>query len=207
MQRKSIMSDDGGQTPRAVWRVLQWLGPRMITPLHVSLYRLLGGRLVGGSSTLLLTTVGRRSGQPRTVTVGYLRDGGDVVMMDTNFARPAVPAWVFNLRAHPEAEVRLGRERYRARAEFLEGEERAGQWDRQVAAEPLVDQANDSLAERSLSSGCVGLRVLRNSNPRTLKSSACKGERTRAGRACQSVADPKLSSSITRASPGLVLGR
>ena len=119
--------------------MLQWLGPGIITPLHVSLYRLLGGRLVGGTSTLLLTTLGRRSGQPRTVTVGYLRDGDDVVMMDTNFAKPAVPAWVFNLRAHPEAEVRLGRERYQARAEFLEGEDRAGQWDRMVAADPGYD--------------------------------------------------------------------
>ena len=121
--------------------MLQWLGPRIITPLHVGLYRLLGGRLVGGTSTLLLTTVGRRSGQPRTVTVGYLRAGDGVVMMDTNFAKPAVPAWVFNLHAHPEAEVRLGRERYQARAEFLERADRSGQWDRQVAAEPLVNQA------------------------------------------------------------------
>ncbi len=127
------------EKPGPGWRMFQWLGPRIITPLHVRLYRLLGGRLVGGGSALL-TTVGRRSGQPRTVTVGYLRDGDDVIMMDTNFAKPAAPAWVLNLRAHPEAEVRLGRERYQARAEFLEGEERAGQWDRLVAADPLYAQ-------------------------------------------------------------------
>ena len=155
------MSEDGGQTPRSVWRMLQWLGPRVITRLHVSLYRLLGGRLVGGASTLLLTTVGRRSGQPRTVTVGYLRDGGDVIMMDTNFAKPAAPAWVLNLRAHPEAEVRLGRERYQAGAEFLEGEDRAGQWDRQVAAEPLVDQAQQ-LAGREIA--LIRLRRIKGSS-------------------------------------------
>ena len=129
--------------------MLQWLGPRVITRLHVSLYRLLGGRFVDGASTLLLTTVGRRSGQARTVTVGYLRDGDDVVMMDTNFAKPAVPAWLLNLRAHPEAKVRLGRERYQARAEFLEGDDRADQWARQVAAESLVDQAQQ-LAGRQI---------------------------------------------------------
>ena len=141
--------------------MLQLLGPRIITPLHVGLYRLLGGRGVGGTSTLLLTTVGRRSGEPRTVTVGYLRDGDDVVMMDTNFAKPAVPAWVLNLRAHPEAEVRLGRERFQARAEFLEGEDRAGQWDRQVAAEPLVEEAQ-RLAGREI--GLVRLRRLKGSS-------------------------------------------
>ncbi len=161
MREKSIMSEDGGRTPRRVWRMLQWLGPRIITPLHVRLYRLLGGRLVGGASTLLLTTVGRRSGQPRTVTVGYLRDGDDVVMMDTNFAKPAVPAWVLNLRAHPEVEVRLGPERYQARAEFLEGEDRAGQWDRQMAAEPLVDRAQQ-LAGREIT--LVRLRRIKGSS-------------------------------------------
>jgi deazaflavin-dependent oxidoreductase (nitroreductase family) len=130
--------------------MLQWLGPRIMTPLHVRLYRLLGGRLVGGASVLLLTTVGRRSDQPRTVTVGYLRDGEDVIMTDSNNAKPTVPAWVLNLRAHPEAEVRLGRERYQARAEFLEGEDRASQWDRLVAADPLYDRVQ-RLAGRELS--------------------------------------------------------
>ncbi len=129
--------------------MLQRLGPRIITPLHVRLYRLLGGWLVGGGS-LLLTTVGRRSGRPRTVIVGYLRDGEDVIVTDSNFTLPAVPSWVLNLRAHPEAEVRLGRERYQARAEFLEGEDRAGHWDRLVAADPMLDWVQ-RLAGRELS--------------------------------------------------------
>ena len=128
------------EKPGLAWRMLRWLGPRIITPLHVGLYRLLGGRLVFGGSALLLTTVGRRSGQPRTVTVGYLRDGDDVILADTNFSNPAVPAWVLNLRAHPEADVRRGRERYQARAAFLEGADRAGQWDRLVAGDQLYEQ-------------------------------------------------------------------
>ena len=141
--------------------MLQWLGPRIITPLHVRMYRLLGGRLVFGASVLLLTTVGRRSGQPRTVTMGYLRDGEDVIMADSNFANPAVPAWALNLRAHPDAEVRLGRERYKARAEFLEGEDRAGQWDRLVAADPLYDQIQ-RLAGRELA--VIRLRRIKGSS-------------------------------------------
>ena len=64
--------------------MFQWLGPTVITPLHVRVYRLLGGRLVGGGA-LLLTTVGRRSGRPRTVTVGHLRDGDDLIVTDSNF--------------------------------------------------------------------------------------------------------------------------
>ena len=132
------------EKPGLLWRMLlpmiQLLWPRVGTPLHVRWYRLLGGRLAGGGSSLLLTTVGRCSGQPRTVIVGHLRDGEDVIVADTNIVKPAVPAWVLNLRAHPEAEVQLGGERYQARAEFLEGEERTGHWDRLVAAEPIMDQ-------------------------------------------------------------------
>ena len=137
------------EKPGPVWRMFQWLGPRIITPLHVRVYRLLGGRLVGGGSALLLTTVGRRSGQPRAVTVGYLRDGDDVIVTGSNFAKPTHPAWMLNLRAHPEAGVRLGRERYQARAEFLKGEDRAGHWDQLVAADPLYAKVQ-RLAGREL---------------------------------------------------------
>ena len=119
-------------------RMFQLFGA-ILTPLLIRLYPLLEGRLVGGIG-MHLTTVGRRSGQPRTVIVGHKRDGEDVIVVGSNLAKPAVPAWVLNLRAHPEAEVRLGRERYQARAEFLEGEDRAGQWDRLVAADPTYDK-------------------------------------------------------------------
>ena len=110
---------------------------------------------------LLLTTVGRRSGQPRSVIVGYLREGEDVIVTDSNFTLPAVPSWVFNLRAHPEAEVRLGRERYQARAEFLKGEDRASQWDRLVAADPLYDRVQ-RLAGREIS--VIRLRRIKGSS-------------------------------------------
>ena len=139
MSQVSPQREKPGLLWRMLWRMFQWLWPRIITPLHVRLFRLLGGRLIGGAG-LLLTTVGRRSGQPRTVTMGYLRDGEDVIVAGSNYAKPAHPAWILNLRAHPEAEVRLGRERYQARAEFLKGEDRAGHWNRLVAADPLYAQ-------------------------------------------------------------------
>ncbi|MFQ5979067.1 MAG: nitroreductase/quinone reductase family protein [Candidatus Heimdallarchaeota archaeon] len=149
------------EKPNRLWRMILWLGPRIIFPLHVRLYRLLGGRLVGDTS-VLLTTVGRRSGQPRTVIVGYLRDGEDVIVTSSNFMKPTVPSWVLNLRAHPEAEVRLkGEERYQAQAEFLKGEDRAGQWDRLVAADPMYDKAQ-RVAGRELS--VIRLRRIKGSS-------------------------------------------
>ena len=159
------------EKPGLLLRMIQLLAPR-ITPLYLRLYRLLGGRLVGGGSVLLITTVGRCSGQPRTVIVGYRRHGDDVIAVGSNFAKPAVPSWVLNLRAHPDAEVQLGRERYQARAEFLEGEiGRAigtGWW----LPSQSTARCSESPAERSPSSGCAGLRGRPSSHPRTPKASA-----------------------------------
>ena len=83
------------------------------------------------------------------------------MVVGSNIAKPALPAWELNLRAHPEAEVRLGRERYQARAEFLEGEDRAGHWDRLVATDPMLDWVQ-RLAGRALA--VIRLRRIKESS-------------------------------------------
>ena len=114
------------ERPGPVMRMIIRLLPK-ITPAHVWLYRALGGRIVGrnplGPPVLLVTTIGRRSGQPRTVTLAHLRIGDDVIVIGSNGGNPKLPAWAHNLRAHPRAEVQLGQKRYPVIAEFLEGEE------------------------------------------------------------------------------------
>src|ERR1700683_4643415 len=82
--------------------------------LNVPLYRPSRGRLFGqiaGTPVLLLTTVGRRSGQPRTVPVVYLPDGKRLVVIGSNAGHRAAPAWSLNLEANPVAEVEVGGER------------------------------------------------------------------------------------------------
>jgi deazaflavin-dependent oxidoreductase (nitroreductase family) len=124
--------------------MMQRLMPK-ITPIHVWMYRALGGRIVnqatGGAPALLVTTIGRRSGLSRTVVVGYLPDGDDVIVAGTNGGLPALPSWVLNLRANPEAEVELGQERFSARAEWLEGSELEDHWQRFVTGYPPYEQA------------------------------------------------------------------
>jgi F420H(2)-dependent quinone reductase len=105
---------------------LRWTG-RLNTPL----YRLSGGRLggkVGRAPVLLLTTTGRKSGEPRTCPVVYLEDAGRWVVINTNAGNERVPAWSLNLKANPEAEVEVGRGRRKVRARIAEGEERADLW-------------------------------------------------------------------------------
>jgi deazaflavin-dependent oxidoreductase (nitroreductase family) len=107
---------------------LPWTG-KMIVPL----YRLSGGRIggkVGRAPDLLLTTTGRRSGRARTAPVVYLADGENVVVINTNAGNARIPAWSLNLKAKPNAEVELGRERRRVRARVAEGDERAELWRR-----------------------------------------------------------------------------
>jgi deazaflavin-dependent oxidoreductase (nitroreductase family) len=99
--------------------------------LNVPLYRASKGRLFGqiaGTPVLLLTTVGRRSGQPRTVPVVYLPDGERMIVIGSNAGHERAPAWALNLEANPLADVEVGGDRRKVRARIAEGEERAELW-------------------------------------------------------------------------------
>ncbi len=61
----------------------------------------------GKWGTLRLTTRGRRSGEPRSVIVGYYEDGSKLITMAMNGWSAAEPAWWLNLQAHPDAVVEL----------------------------------------------------------------------------------------------------
>jgi deazaflavin-dependent oxidoreductase (nitroreductase family) len=83
--------------------------------LHAGWYRLLGGRLAGGN-TLLLTSIGRRTGLPRTTPLLFVREGGDYVIIASNGGDDPYPGWWYNLRANPEVEIQVGRRRIACRA-------------------------------------------------------------------------------------------
>jgi F420H(2)-dependent quinone reductase len=105
---------------------LRWGGK-----LNIPLYRLSGGRIGGRinqAPVLLLTTTGRKSGQQRTAPVVYLADGANLVVIGSNAGHNRTPAWSLNLKANPEAEVEVGRERRPVRARVAEGEERTDLW-------------------------------------------------------------------------------
>ena len=118
--------------PRNAVRLDRTIG-RFVYPLHRWLYRTTGGRIghrTRQGPVLLLTTVGRKSGQPRTTPLLYMADGDDVVVVASNGGRPQTPAWWHNLRAQPEAEVQVGPRRMSVAAELAGPEERARLWPR-----------------------------------------------------------------------------
>ena len=115
--------------PRVLIRVA-WL-------LHRALLRFSGGRIglrppkAGKSFGMLrLTTLGRRSGQPRVAIVGYLEDGPNLVTLAMNGWAEAEPAWWLNLQAQPDTTVELTDGPRSVRGRAAEGEERDRLWAR-----------------------------------------------------------------------------
>jgi deazaflavin-dependent oxidoreductase (nitroreductase family) len=122
-------------------RVLRTIvGP--LWKLHVRLYELTGGTVggrVGRAPVLLLTTTGRRSGQPRITPLLYLEDGERLVVVASNGGHPRHPAWFLNLESGPDVDVQVRRGRRGMRARRATPEERAAYWPRLVAMWPSYE--------------------------------------------------------------------
>lgn len=99
-----------------------WLAARL-APLDAKVLKASDGRfgLMGniGLPQLLLTTTGRKSGQPRTVTLLYGSWDDEVVLIGSNFGQAHHPAWALNLEANPDAVVKIGPQTQRVRARLV----------------------------------------------------------------------------------------
>jgi len=104
---------------------------RKLTPLDRRLLERTAGRytVLGpiGIPTLLLTTTGRRSGEPRTSPLLYVHDGDVLYLIGSNFGQARHPAWTANLLSNPEAVVTLAGERIPVRAELVEDDDHKAQ--------------------------------------------------------------------------------
>jgi proline iminopeptidase len=82
--------------------------------------------------TLLLTTIGRKTGKRLELPLIYGRHGDAYVIVASKGGHKAHPIWYLNLAANPEVEIQVKAERMRARARTAIGEERAELWQRMV---------------------------------------------------------------------------
>ncbi|WP_026208870.1 nitroreductase/quinone reductase family protein [Catelliglobosispora koreensis] len=131
-----------------------WLPPRWFIRLawavHRGIYRFTGGKLGLGRpkgnnyGTLRLTTIGRRTGQERSVMVGYYEDGPNFVTMAMNGWGEAEPAWWLNLRANPQATIETADGPRAITARAARGQERVRLWQRWSE----IDANLDSYAAR-----------------------------------------------------------
>jgi deazaflavin-dependent oxidoreductase (nitroreductase family) len=128
--------------------ILRYLSPLIDRPLM----RLSGGRfaLTLGLPTLLLTTTGRKSGEPRSTPLLYLEHEDGMAIIGTSFGSTSHPAWYLNLMANPEAEVLLDGEEFPVRAREATDEERTVLWDRATRTYSGFEQYKGRVGERSI---------------------------------------------------------
>jgi deazaflavin-dependent oxidoreductase (nitroreductase family) len=98
---------------------------------HIRQYEESGGakgHMWRGVPTLLLTTTGRKTGQPRRTALIYRADGPDYVIVASYGGSPEHPQWYSNLVADPAVTVQVGTETFAARARTATGAERDRLW-------------------------------------------------------------------------------
>jgi deazaflavin-dependent oxidoreductase (nitroreductase family) len=120
------------------------LASRVLPPLDRFANRVTGGRFVLGSllvPSLVLTTTGAKTGQPRTSPLACLPDGdGAWYVVASNFGQVAHPGWSANLIKHPAARVTYRGTSYDVTAHLLDADEKAALWPRLVAHWPTYDR-------------------------------------------------------------------
>jgi deazaflavin-dependent oxidoreductase (nitroreductase family) len=98
---------------------------------HINAYRETNGEvgyLWNGAPTLLLTTRGRRTGEPRTSALIFARDGDDYLVVASMGGAPKHPQWYLNISADPDAEVQVRAERVAVRARTASADEKPRLW-------------------------------------------------------------------------------
>jgi deazaflavin-dependent oxidoreductase (nitroreductase family) len=110
---------------------------------HIQRYLQTGGEvgyLWNGVPTLLLTTTGRKSGEPRTHALIFGQDGDDYLVIASMGGAPRHPQWYLNLAASPEAEIQVRAERLPVTAHTAQSPgERARLWGIMTGIWPNYD--------------------------------------------------------------------
>jgi deazaflavin-dependent oxidoreductase (nitroreductase family) len=111
--------------------------------LDTAVQRVTGGRFspmrLAGLTSVLLTTTGRRSGLPRSVSLLTVPDGGSLILIGSNFGKSGHPAWSANLKTNPEATVHLRGHAFPVTATLLAGDDRAAAWATATKTWPAFD--------------------------------------------------------------------
>ncbi|GGS89901.1 hypothetical protein GCM10010156_55420 [Planobispora rosea] len=119
-------------------------GPMIVPRLDRAVHRLTGGRRVMSDRmvpTLLLTTTGSRSGEPRSTPLACLpEEDGSFLVVGSNFGRERHPAWSGNLLKTPQAGVSFRGREIPVIGRLLEGDDRTEVWPRLLRMWPVYDR-------------------------------------------------------------------
>ncbi|HET6811090.1 MAG TPA: nitroreductase family deazaflavin-dependent oxidoreductase [Acidimicrobiales bacterium] len=114
---------------------MSWANDRIIRTvnhIHRTAFTATDGRLFGnllGMPVVKLTTIGRKSGKPRTsMLTSPAKDGDNLVLVASYGGSPKHPDWFLNLRDNPEVEVMTPGFKGRRKARIATPEEKARIW-------------------------------------------------------------------------------
>jgi deazaflavin-dependent oxidoreductase (nitroreductase family) len=110
---------------------------------HVRVYRETDGERGyhwRGANILLLTSEGRKSGEPRTTPLIHRTDGERWIVVASKGGTPENPGWYENLEANPDASIQVRGEVIPVRASTAQGEERSRLWSLMTEVWPAYDE-------------------------------------------------------------------
>jgi deazaflavin-dependent oxidoreductase (nitroreductase family) len=100
--------------------------------INTLLIRISNGRISGrlGTQTILiLNTMGRRSGQPRSIPIAYFFHEGKYLIVESNWGKDHHADWYFNLQKNPQASIEVKGQKIKVNASFADGVEYDRLWD------------------------------------------------------------------------------
>ena len=127
--------------PDFSYRAIGWFSTtRLDRVLHPYFYRRRGGAgmagRVLGADMILVTTTGRKTGEPRTVALFAFPSDGGWIVVGSRGGSGRVPGWAHNLQADPRSTIRMRAREAPALARELEGDEYEAAFERAAAAYP-----------------------------------------------------------------------
>ena len=124
-------------------KVFADVGSKIVPPIDRLVSKLTGGRIVisaGMVPSLVLTTTGRKSGQPRRTPLATLPVDGGFLVVGSNFGKEHHPLWTANLMATPEASVSFKGEDIPVVGRLLDADEKKEVWPKLLEMWPTYDR-------------------------------------------------------------------
>ncbi len=113
-------------------KIIKWMS-RAQTWLYAKTDGRVGGKFLQGAPVALLTTTGRKTGEPRVSPLLYWREGNRIVLIASKGGSAANPMWYLNLKANPKVSVQIKDEVLHLTARDATEDERARYWPKMAA--------------------------------------------------------------------------
>ncbi len=100
--------------------------------INAFLIRITHGRIgaqLGTQTILILNTVGRKSGQQRSIPIAYFSHEGKYLVVESNWGKDHHADWYFNLQKNPQASIEVKGKKIQVHARFADGEEYVRLWE------------------------------------------------------------------------------